>query len=84
MFRYIALAWDPSDPQVDAVAKAKAECLTERLMCWSRAPCEAGSQLFYRGQRPESLDVCVLPDGAGVVIGALFERCADPLDESTA
>jgi asparagine synthase (glutamine-hydrolysing) len=84
MFRYVALVWSPSDVRQLAAAQRLVERLRVPPPSWHEASDQAGFRVFFRDARPGSLDAHILPDGAGVIVGTLFERTRDPIDESPA
>lgn len=84
MFRYIALIWNPSDAPRLAAAQRVTACLRTLPTRWHETPDQGGLRVFYRGARPGSLETHILPDDAGVVVGALFERSRELTDDSPA
>lgn len=84
MFRYIAFIWNPSVRRQAHVALAlRRRLLHSARESWHEISVRDGLSVFHAGARSESLNAQVLPLG-GVVLGALFERSSDPLDESPA
>src|SRR5690349_14687086 len=82
MFRYVALIWNPQDDgQIDAVQAA-----TRRLKAaaphWQEALDRPGLRVLCADIQPGSLEPRVLAGKAGVVLGSLFARNADPADDS--
>ncbi len=76
MFRYVAFVWDDAD----SAARASADALTQRLA--RHAPelsavlSRNGLRVFCADVRAGSSEPYQLSDGAGVVLGKLFERRA--------
>jgi asparagine synthase (glutamine-hydrolysing) len=76
VFRYVAFVWDDAD----SAARASADALTQRLA--RHAPdlsavlSRNGLRVFCAGVRAGSSEPYQLSDGAGVVLGKLFERRA--------
>lgn len=85
MFRYIALIWNPSRPrQAHTAQTLRRRLLRPAREPWHELPVRDGLRVFQAGARPESLDAQILPFAGGVLLGALFERNRDLLDESPA
>lgn len=82
MFRYVAVVskptatpGSPEDRTLDDLAQALSNG-------WSELPRQRGLRVFCRDARPRSLQPCALPENAGVVLGAVFERARDSTDDS--
>ena len=76
MFRYVAFVWDDAD----SAARASAGALAHRLQAsspeWSMQLEGKGLRVFCAGVRSGSSESYRLHDGAGVVVGKLFQRSA--------
>lgn len=84
MFRYVALIWNTASPQqTDSV-----QWLSGRLKAlspqWQEAFDRNGMRVFCADTRPGGLEPHALARNSGVVLGALFERKADPEDPTPA
>ena len=82
MFRYVAFVWDDAD----SAARASAGVLAQRLQASSpewRIQLEGkGLHVFCAGVRSGSSESYRLHDGAGVVVGKLFQRTASAASTS--
>jgi asparagine synthase (glutamine-hydrolysing) len=84
MFRYIALAWRADDAAQSAAARVLMERLQSREKSWGRVEESNGLSVLAPTFRHGSLEVHRLPEGQGMLIGALYPRLGDPMDESAA
>lgn len=84
MFRYVALAWNVEDAAQCAAALLLKEKLQTRAKLWGRESETSGLCVLHQNFRQGSLDVCRLPNGGGVLIGAMFHRLSDRTDDSAA
>jgi asparagine synthase (glutamine-hydrolysing) len=82
MFSFIALSSNSADGT--AQADRLAELLQQEGMPWREVLHAPGLRVFCKGLRAGSNDVYRLHGDAGVVLGTLFERHADPLEEGPA
>lgn len=84
MFGFIAFSWD----RLDDTARSAAEVFAQRLRTaptpWQRVLEAPGLQVFCKGIRAGSNEPHRLHGNAGVVLGALFTRPRDPLDDAPA
>jgi asparagine synthase (glutamine-hydrolysing) len=81
MFRYLALIWDCTDSsqsQLAAQLAARIECGSTP---WQSVFQRSGMRLFCSDMRDDSIR-CRSLGSSGVVLGTLFERKADLLDDS--
>lgn len=73
MFRYIALAWDTSQPpQSDTVQRLGIDWLQRED--WQAALLRPGLHVFTTGTRPGINEARVLQGGRGLVLGKLYRR----------
>ncbi|AMN47866.1 asparagine synthase [Steroidobacter denitrificans] len=80
MLRFMGWVWDAREPQQAEFARSLQRTLLARLN-WQMALDTRGAQCFLTGGHP-SAQYQVLPHGAGIVLGTLFEQRADPVDDS--
>lgn len=73
MFRYIALAWDDSQPTSSAAARHLGLGWHARPD-WNAALLRPGLHVFITGAKSGINDACPLQGGLGVVLGKLFRR----------
>jgi asparagine synthase (glutamine-hydrolysing) len=84
VFRYIAFIWNPRDLQQSHVAQTLARGVRTSGTQWQDVSVADGLRLFHVDARTGSLDAQVLPRAGGVLLGTLFERNRDTLDETPA
>lgn len=84
MFRYIAVAstasearGSPQDQTISDLGRAFAKG-------WNELPQQRGLRVFYHDAREGSLEARALPEGAGVMLGAAFQRTHDATNDSPA
>jgi asparagine synthase (glutamine-hydrolysing) len=82
VFRYIAFIWNPRDLQQSHVAQTLARRVRTSGTQWQDVSVADGLRVFHTGARAGSLDAQVLPRAGGVLLGTLFERNHDILDET--
>lgn len=80
MLRFMGWIWDAREPRQVGFARTLRRTLLASPN-WQTALDTPGAQFFYTGAQPGA-ELQVLPHGAGIVLGALFERRADPVDDS--
>jgi asparagine synthase (glutamine-hydrolysing) len=83
VFRYIALLWDSRDLQQSHVAQTLGRRLRAGSTRWQDVCVHDGLRVFHAGANAGSLDAQVLPQAGGLLLGAVFERNHDVLDEAT-
>lgn len=74
MVRYIALAWNPSDPAAIAEAKALRDTALLSLPKWTTVIDRPGLTLLWRLPMYAHGGAAFLHDGHGVVLGTLFRN----------
>jgi asparagine synthase (glutamine-hydrolysing) len=74
MLRYIAAIWNDSDRAQRDVAEQLARALRERGDGWKVVLQSPGLNVYCAGVRPGASEFCCMTDGAGVVVGTLFDR----------
>lgn len=84
MFRYIALAWQADDVARTAAANALLDRLQARATSRGRVARIDGLCVLTPTFRQGSLDIQLLSEGRGMLIGALYRRPNDPMDDSAA
>ena len=84
MFRYIALAWRADDPAQSAAAGVLMDRLQSRAKTWGRVEQTDGLCVLTPTFRHGSLDVQMLSEGRGMLIGALYRRSSDEMDDAAA
>jgi asparagine synthase (glutamine-hydrolysing) len=84
VFRYIALVWNPRDLQQSHEAQTLAHRVRASDTQWQDISVRDGLRVFHAGARASSLDAHALPQAGGVLLGTLFERNRDILDETPA
>jgi asparagine synthase (glutamine-hydrolysing) len=84
MFRYIALAWNVDATEQCEAAGVLIDRLTARVKPWGRVEQKNGLCVLHPNFRQGSLQILPLPEGRGVLIGALFERLGELTDDSSA
>ena len=80
MLRFMGWIWDAREPQQAEIARTLLRALLASPN-WKVALDIPRAQFFYTGEQPGG-ERHVLPHGAGIVLGTLFERRADPADDS--
>jgi len=77
VFRYVAIAWNASDPRQTEAARrvARRLRLTSPELLLSLGT--RGLLVFHANARPESSEALLLPNTGGVVLGKLFDRELD-------
>lgn len=80
MLRFMGWIWDAREPQQVEFARTLRRALIAKPN-WQTALDTPGAQCFCTGGQPGA-ECQVLPHGAGIVLGSLFERRADPADDS--
>ena len=73
MFRFIALAWEPTSASDAALARGLAQQLLAHA-AWQRAWSRPGLQVFAAGLAPRIHEVLPFDGDGGVVLGKLFRR----------
>jgi len=73
MFRFIAIAWDPSRARACATAERLRNPCQDRID-WEPVLLRPGLQVFTRGAAPGANEAIHLQGGLGVVLGKLFRR----------
>jgi asparagine synthase (glutamine-hydrolysing) len=84
VFRYLAFNWDPRDLQQSRVVQTLVRRLRAGGTRWQDVCVHDGLRVFHAGARAGSLDSQVLPQAGGVLLGTVFERNRDVLDEAPA
>lgn len=81
MFRFLALFWNPHDPDASTLVAPLRWAWQAHTSRWRAPLVRPGFMVACAG---ECRDRCcrVLEDDAGVVLGALFDRHGDPDDDS--
>lgn len=75
MFRYVAFVWDDADSAARASAGRFADLLSSAAGSrWNSVLDAKGLRVFCAGTRERSSEAYTLENGAGVVLGKLFER----------
>lgn len=74
MYRYLALAWNGSNPQQTAAAMLISGRLQSSATPWNCRVERRGLIAFDAGARPGSSESCVLGDGCGAIFGTVFAR----------
>ncbi len=82
MHRYIAFIWNHRVAEREALAESLVQRLKEALPKWTCALDTKGLCVYHVGERPRSSQSYRLDRDAGIVLGRLFKRCADPKYES--
>lgn len=77
MFRYIALVWNDAHQGHCAAAQLIIRQLQTSSRRWTAALALPGLQVFHCGGRTGSTEAHPLPRSAGVILGTLFQPCAD-------
>jgi asparagine synthase (glutamine-hydrolysing) len=76
VLRYLAVTWSGSDPrQAAAAARVTRACEAQRQ--WRCALERDGIRVFHASVDRVSGDCHVLPEGSGIILGAIFERSAE-------
>lgn len=73
MFRYIAIAWNDTEPSSASMARDLGKAWQTREH-WNAALLRTGLQIFTTGTKTGVNDVCLLEGDSGLVLGALFRR----------
>jgi asparagine synthase (glutamine-hydrolysing) len=81
MFRYVGLAWDPSQPKLVLESNRLAAGLV-RARGWSTVLVRPGLQVFATGVKPRINGAYELQGSQGVVLGRLFRRAELETSES--
>ena len=76
MFRYLAFVWHDEDAAARETARSLIDRHSSHWPEWQVALRRKGIFVGYAGTRVGSSEPCFLADGAGVVLGKLFERSA--------
>lgn len=84
MFRYVALAWNSDDAEQSSAARALSQRLQVGAKSWSQVRVQKGLCVFHPILAHGSLGVQVLPNDAGLLLGASFQRNRDCTDDSAA
>ncbi|TLY76151.1 MAG: hypothetical protein E6K49_10865, partial [Gammaproteobacteria bacterium] len=79
MFRYLAFVWHDADPAAREAARRLIERHSSTLRGWHVGVRNNGLYVGYTGATAGSSELYLLADGAGVVLGRLFERACDVL-----
>ncbi|WP_077037633.1 asparagine synthase C-terminal domain-containing protein [Pelomonas sp. KK5] len=74
MFRFIAIAWNPSWDRACATAARLGDFGQDRID-WEPVLLRPGLQVYTRGAKPGANEAIHLQGGLGVVLGKLFRRC---------
>jgi asparagine synthase (glutamine-hydrolysing) len=74
LFRYLAFVWHDEDAAARETARRLIDRHSSHWPEWHVALRRKGLFVGYAGTRLGSSEPCVLADGAGVVLGKLFER----------
>ena len=74
MYRYLALIWNPADPEKSATARSLIERTSAGPATWQRALYEEGVVVFHAGLNEGASETRVLAADAGVVLGRIFPR----------
>lgn len=77
MFRYLGMVWDPASPQQQETAHLIAERLHEVSPAWRQEFAAPGLQVFCAGVRDPALQLHLVGDQGGIVIGSLLARSRD-------
>lgn len=81
MFRYISLIWSAgAERSAHAAARFQARLNAERE--WQRAFAAEGLAVFCAGAQPGVTQAYVLQNQLGTILGTIFRRNSDPLDDS--
>jgi asparagine synthase (glutamine-hydrolysing) len=75
VYRYLALIWNPTDPEKSATARSLIERMSAAPASWQRALDADGVVVFHAGLNEGASETRALDAGAGVVLGRIF-----PLD----
>lgn len=81
MFRYLTFIWDPLDPAQSEVLSSLVRHLLAQPAPLRLAIDEPGLRTFCTGPRTSG-DAYLLPNGGGVIVGTLFQRVSNVLDDS--
>jgi len=81
MFRYVAFVWSPSDVVACQGARILAERLRASASPWEQTLARKGLEVFITDVRHGSSEPHRLHGGAGVVLGTLFEKGGEGLDD---
>ena len=79
MFRYLAFVWHDADPAAREAARRLIERHSSTSRGWHVGVRNNGLYVGYTGATAGSSELYLLADGAGVVLGRLFERACDVL-----
>ena len=82
MFRFVGFLWNASDRQQSSVVDGLGRQLMQRSAQWRCTFDHDGLRVFSTEDATGALRAHMLENKAGVVLGSLFERNRDVLDES--
>lgn len=74
MYRYLALIWNPADPDKSATARSLQERLSTGSESWRRGLDKDGVVVFHAGLNEGASETRALAADAGVVLGRIFSR----------
>jgi asparagine synthase (glutamine-hydrolysing) len=74
VYRYLALIWNPADPEKSATARSLLERLSAGPASWQRGLDEDGVVVLHAGLNEGASETRVLEAEAGVVLGRIFSR----------
>src|SRR5271168_4659543 len=81
MYRYVVLVWDRNAPLTEAAASQLSRRLREQSSDYIAALSRPGLLVFAAG-RQGTFDNHLLNRNFGLVLGSIFHRNKNPLDES--
>ena len=77
MFRYLGMVWDPASPQQQEAARLLAGRLRQLSPAWREEFSSSGMQVFCAGARDRTLQLHLVGNRGGIVVGSLLARSRD-------